>query len=134
MLKEHVVRVNLPRPARFARLAALSIIWCALALGTACSGNTKEDEAAEPIPPTYVKVENRAYLDMTIYVYRSSQRIRLGIANGNSTTKMLIPSNLIFGSTPLRFQADPIGASRQPTSQEISVSPGDEVQLLIPPS
>ena len=134
MLKERYVRVILPRRARFARLAAVSIMCCALALGAACSGNTKEDEAAEPIPPTYVKVENRAYLDMTIYVYRSSQRIRLGIANGNSTTKMLIPSNLIFGSTPLRFQADPIGASRQPTSQEISVSPGDEVQLLIPPS
>ena len=112
----------------------MSMLSCTLALVAACSGNSKEDEAAEPVPPTYVKVENRAYLDMTIYVYRSSQRIRLGVANGNSTTKMLIPANLIFGSTPLRFQADPIGANRQPTSQEINVSAGDEIQLTIPPS
>ena len=60
-------------------------MMCALAMGAACSRNTKEDEAAEPVPPTILKVENQAFLDMTIYVYRSSQRIRLGIANGNST-------------------------------------------------
>ena len=105
----------------------------ALALAAACSGNTKEDPAAEPVPPTRLKVENQAYLDMTIYVYRSSQRIRLGVATGSSTTRMTIPANLIFGSTPLRFQADPIGANRQPVSQEISVSAGDEVTLIIPP-
>jgi hypothetical protein len=134
MLRNRDVRGILPASRRWTRLTTLSMLCGALALSAACSGNTKEDEAAEPVPPTYVKVENRAYLDMTIYVYRSSQRIRLGVANGNNTTKMLIPPNLMFGSTPLRFQADPIGANRQPISQEISVSPGDEVQLIIPPS
>ena len=87
----------------------------------------------EPAPPTYLKVENQAFLDMNVYVYRSSQRIRLGTVNGNSTTRMRIPSNLLFGSTPLRFQADPIGGNRASISQEISVSPGDEVMLTIPP-
>ena len=111
-----------------------SLMLCALAMGSACSRNTKEDEAAEPVPPTILKVENQAFLDMTIYVYRSSQRIRLGIANGNSTTKFTIPANLLFGSTPLRFQADPIGRNRQPVSQEITVAPGDEVTLTIPPT
>jgi hypothetical protein len=133
MLRDRDVRGILPGSARWTRLATMSMLCCALVLGAACSGNTKEDQAAEPVPPTYVRVENRAYLDMTVYVYRSSQRIRLGIANGNSTTKMLIPPNLLFGSTPLRFQADPIGANRQPTSQEINVTPGDEIQLIIPP-
>jgi hypothetical protein len=120
--------------ARVSRIAMLSILMCSLAIGVACSGNKKEDEAAEPVPPTMLKVENQAFLDMTIYVYRSSQRVRLGIANGNSTSKFLIPSNLIFGSTPLRFQADPIGRNRQPISQEITVTPGDEVVLTIPPT
>lgn len=105
----------------------------ALALAAPCSGNTKEDSAAEPVPPTHLRVNNQAFLDMTIYVYRSSQRVRVGVATGSSTTRMTIPSNLIFGSTPLRFQADPIGANRQPVSQEITVSPGDEVTLIIPP-
>jgi hypothetical protein len=120
--------------ARVSRIALLSMLVCSLAFSAACFGNKKEDEAAEPVPATLLKVENQAFLDMTIYVYRSSQRVRLGIANGNSTSRFVIPSNLIFGSTPLRFQADPIGRNRQPISQEITVSPGDEVVLTIPPT
>jgi hypothetical protein len=108
-----------------------TVAW--LALAGACARNNNPDEAAEPIPPTRLRVENQAFLDHNIYVYRSSQRIRLGTANGNSTTRMTIPQNLIFGATALRFQADPIGGNRASTSQEITVSPGDEVTLIIPP-
>ena len=104
-----------------------------LALLGACVLNKNPDENAEPVPPTLLRVENQAFLDMNIYVYRSSQRVRLGTASGNSTTRMTIPSNLIFGATPLRFQADPIGGNRQALSQEITVSPGDEVTFIIPP-
>jgi hypothetical protein len=111
------------------------MLVAALALAGACSlGRTNPDEAVEPVPPTLLRVENQAFLDMTIYVFRSSQRMRLGTATGNSITKMRIPSNLIFGATPLRFQADPIGGNRTPISAEITVSPGDEVVLTIPPN
>ena len=105
-----------------------------LTLASGCMGNTQEEPAAEPVPPTYVKVENHAYLDMNIFVYRSSQRTRLGTANGNSSARFLIPSSLLFGATPLRFLADPIGSRRSPISEEITVAPGDEVQLVIPPT
>ena len=111
----------------------LGLTMATLAASAACSRNKQEDEAAEPVPVTRLRVENQAFLDMNIYVYRSSQRIRLGTANGNSTTRLIIPANLLFGATPLRFQADPIGGNRQPVSQEITVSPGDEVILTIPP-
>lgn len=123
-----------PRQRRLVRVAAMCIMSCALALSTACSGNTTPGEEAVPVEPTYVKVQNRAYLDMNIYVFRSSQRIRLGTVNGNNTSRLLIPASLLFGTTPLRFMADPIGGRRQPTSEEINVSPGDEVVLTIPPS
>ena len=109
------------------------MVLCTLALAAACRSNTKEDEAPTPVPPTYITVENRAFLDMTIYVYQSSQRIRLGIATGSTNTRMIIPAYILFGTTPLRFQADPIGGNRQSISQEIMVSPGDEVVMAIPP-
>jgi len=92
-----------------------------------------DQQAAEPVPVTRLKVQNQAFLDMTIYVYRGPQRLRLGTANGNSTSRFTIPASLIFGATPLRFQADPIGSNRNSISEEITVSPGDEVTLLIPP-
>jgi len=108
-----------------------ALVCASLAAG--CSRNQNVDENAEPAPVTRLRVQNQAFLDMTIYVYRGSQRLRLGTANGNSTTRFTIPSSLIFGATPLRFQADPIGSNRASISEEISVSPGDEVTLLIPP-
>jgi hypothetical protein len=117
---------------------ARRVMWMVAALGvlvmmTACYRQNEPDTAAEPVPPTILRVENQAFLDMTIYLVRSSQRIRLGIATGNATTRFTIPQNMIFGATPLRFFADPIGGSRTPVSEEITVSPGDEVTLTIPP-
>ena len=112
----------------------MAMLVACVALASACSMNKNPDETAEPVPPTRLRVENQAFLDMTIYVYRSSQRIRLGSATGNSVTRLTIPANLIFGATALRFQADPIGGSRAPISSEVTVSPGDEVVLTIPPN
>src|SRR6476661_6032251 len=118
-----------PRARRAAWMFALA---CAT-LAAGCSQNKQSDQAAEPTPVTRLRVQNQAFLDMTIYVYRGPQRLRLGVANGNSTTRFTIPSSMIFGATPLRFQADPIGSNRQSVSEEITVNPGDEVTLQIPP-
>jgi hypothetical protein len=94
----------------------------------------KQDRAAAESERTVVRVENQGFSDMTIYVLRSgTQRIRLGLANGNRTTVFEIPRYLVSFPTSLRFVADPIGSSRTPVSDEIAVNPGDEVVLTIPP-
>jgi hypothetical protein len=80
-----------------------------------------------------VRVENRASLDMNIYLLRGAERIRLGTASALSTQRFRIPPGVIFGPTTLRFLADPIGSTRTPISDEIIVNPGDEVVLTIPP-
>jgi hypothetical protein len=118
---------------RMRRAAVLAMAMC-LSLAAGCRPNMDPDVTAEPVGPTRLRVENQAFLDMTIYVYRSSQRIRLGQAGGNSVTRLTIPANIVLGSIALRFQADPIGSSRASISQEITVSPGDEVILTIPPN
>lgn len=103
-----------------------------LGLALAACGGSKSRSAA-PQPRTSVRVENQGFADMTVYAIRSGQRVRLGIATGNSTTTFTIPPNLIFGATPLRFLADPIGGRGTPVSDEITVQPGDQVRLVIPP-
>lgn len=90
----------------------------------------------EPAPldaRTTLRVENNNFSDMTIYVVRSGQRVRMGLAAGNSTTTLVIPPALLSGISALRFIADPIGGRASPVTEEISVSPGDEVVLYIPP-
>lgn len=119
------------------RLISLSrfALLCAIALPAgvvACGG--RGSRAPAPVQPTTtVRVENQGFADMTMYLLRGGARIRLGIANGNSTTTLRIPSQFVFGVTSLQFLADPVGGTRTPVSNEIQVSPGDQVRLIIPP-
>lgn len=99
---------------------------------TALAGCATSHNLRETQPQTTLMVENQATLDMTVYVLRGSERIRLGIATALRSTQLRIPPDLIFGSTSLRFLADPIGANRLPASEEIIVNPGDIVSMTIP--
>jgi len=99
----------------------------------ACSGFKHGSGATDLNQPSVVQVDNQGFLDMTVYAARSTERIRLGTATGNSKTNFRIPMSLVSGLTPLRFIADPIGATRASVSEEITVAPGDTVVLTIPP-
>lgn len=93
------------------------------------------DPAASPSPSSVamLQVENRGFADMVVYAISGAQRVRLGLANGNSTKSFTIPVTLVRGAGPLRFLADPIGGNRSPISEEMVVQPGDIVTLVIPP-
>ena len=104
-----------------------------LGFAVAACGGSKSNSAPIPQPRTTIRVENQGFADMTIYAIRSGQRVRLGQATGNTTTTFTIPANIIFGATPLRFLADPIGGRGTPISDEITVQPGDQVRLVLPP-
>ena len=131
-------------PVRALRPAPLLALALALAVAPACAARRGADAGAaddveadvEDAPRrTTLRVDNLAFNDMTIYVIRSgSQRIRLGMAGGNRTTVIPIPNYLVAVPTPLQFLADPIGGRSAPVSSEITVNPGDEVVLQIPPA
>lgn len=112
---------------RFISFAAICAIFAA------CASLGKQGPIAKG-PDTTVVVDNRASLDMNIYIVRDGgQRIRLGTANALSTTKLTIPKGIILGPTEVRFLADPIGSSHTPISEVITVNEGDEVGLTLPP-
>ena len=83
---------------------------------------------------TTLRVENQAFNDMTIYVVRGGSRQRIGQVTGSSSALLTIPESMVGGGATLQFQADPVGSNRAPISESISVNPGDEVRLTIPPS
>ena len=105
----------------------------AVCLGTTACASSGSNAAAVTQEPTTVVVDNQSLMDMTIYVWRSAQRLRLGTATAVSKTRFTIPIGVMHGLTTVRFQADPIGASRAPISEEITLDEGDEVGLRIPP-
>jgi hypothetical protein len=114
------------------RVRALRGLAVAVVL-SACARSA--DPEARPVePPTTVLVENRSWSQQTIYVVRGAQRMRLGQVSAASSRTFVIPRTLLFGATALRFIADPLGGNQLPVSQEITVIPGDQVRLMIPPS
>lgn len=107
----------------------LGALLVAAAVGCASAPRNEADELARR---STVTVDNQSFSDMTVYVTRG-QRVRLGTAQGKAKTVFTIPRSLVGGTSTLRFIADPIGSSRQSVSEEIAVSEGDEVGLMIPP-
>ena len=122
---------------RVGRRAAGGALAAALLWPVACARNAAPDPNAVPMPevgPTTVRVQNQAFLDVAVYVVRGGLRSRIGTVTGNSTAVLTIPKSLVLPLTQLRFIANPIGGRAQPVSEEITVSPGDEVALIVPPS
>jgi hypothetical protein len=115
------------------RLVSL-VFGVAVAATSACIHRTPAQEAADAaVPGTFVRVENQAFLDANIYVIAGGQRQRLGLTTGAGRQTFAIPHGIMFGTTQLSFLIDFIGSQRTPISDQISVTPGDTVVLLIPP-
>ena len=104
----------------------------ALALLTAGCSHAGQSGSPEPQPRTTVKVENHNFLDMNVFVLQGGQRIRLGTVNGLSTAVFTIP-DYVARSTSVRFELHPIGGRTNPRSESISVQPGEQIVLTVPP-
>jgi len=100
---------------------------------TACSPATK---AAQPNPqaPTTVKIENDNVQDMDVFVLSNGLRMRLGLVSGGHTEVFTLPATVVTGSSQVRFELRPIAGGARPRTETITVMPGDQVVLMIPPS
>jgi len=70
---------------------------------------------------------------MNVFVLLHSQRIRLGTVPGLSSQVFTIPAYMVRSSPQLQFELHPIGGRGNPRTENISVRPGDEVELTVPP-
>lgn len=121
------------------RLRSLAITFALASVGGlgACSMSARgtDTNAATPAVATIIEVENNGFLDRTIYVIpQNGSRQRVGVATGNSTTRLTIPASTFFGTTQLRFIADPIGGQAPSVSESVLVNAGDTVHMMIPNS
>ena len=102
-------------------------------LSAAChSGRTGD---TEPVDQTRARIENRASLDMDIFVRRNDGRAaRLGFAPGNETTTFPLPPSLTAGAAWVRFEARPVrGAGEPELSEPFPIKMGDEITWSVPP-
>jgi hypothetical protein len=102
-------------------------------LTAACAGRSAE--SAAPNEQTRARIENRASLDMDIYVRRNDGRVsRLGLAPGSETTSFALPATLTAGAAWVRFEARPVRNSGEAAvSEPYPVKLGDEISWSVPP-
>jgi hypothetical protein len=113
-----------------------AVALCCAALVGACARGAGQTAtpAGAAASATSVTVNNQRFYDMNIYVSRSGgDRLRLGTVSGHSSARFTIPTFVVGGGTTVRFIADPIGPSGASRSEELTVQPGDAVQLTITP-
>ncbi|HEY2375353.1 MAG TPA: hypothetical protein VGH98_05210 [Gemmatimonadaceae bacterium] len=92
--------------------------------------NGKPSEPVPVQPKTWLHVTNGEFLDAVVYVVVDrGQRVRLGVASSNRTTTFEIPPHLLFSPTSLSFVLDPIGAPARPSTGDVVIDPGDDVEL-----
>ena len=106
--------------------------FLALALLSAGCSHGVKSGTPEPQARTTVKVENQNFLDMNVFVLQGGQRIRLGTVSGLSTAVFTLP-DYVARSTSVQFELHPIGGRTNPRTETISVQPGDQIMLTVPP-
>lgn len=116
------------------RAATLLALLFAVALGTsACVGTGRN--APTPQPSASVRVINRAFIDVDVFVLNGSLRTRLGTVTGGGSGTFRLPETVVGSGRDLRFLVDPIGSDRQAvTFNSMYVRPGQEVTLTVPAS
>ncbi len=106
-------------------------------LGISCSGGGTSSPAPSPEMEDRprARIENRASLDMDVYVIRSDgQSQRLGFVPGGQTATFALPATVTAGANSITFEARPVRRSGQPvTSEPFGVHSGEEIAWSISP-
>jgi hypothetical protein len=130
-----------PSPSSVRRLLRVALLVLAAAAGPACA---RRVVVADPDAPpaeaarrsVEVRIENRSWTDMTVYVTRSvGVPIRLGYVPGGQTITYDVPPLALTLAGTLRFVGEVGGGVRQrmPWREELPAQPGDRLTVVIPP-
>ena len=117
------------------RVVTRSIAVALLLIAAGCARRTGASNTVQTRETT-LQVQNQTFVDMVVYVMDvdGSRRQRLDMVGATSSRQMRIPASIVGPGRALRFQVDPVGSAHVATSFEIHVTPGQVVQLTIPPS
>ncbi len=116
------------------------LLWAAL-VTFAVAGCGSSNRAEAGLAPqasadtALLRVENDNITNMRIWLVRvpAGGEYPLGLARGSTITTFKIPRSLVTGVSEVTFRIVPQGGGRSAFSQSITISPGDEIVLRIPP-
>jgi hypothetical protein len=78
-----------------------------------------------------VRIDNRNFSDMNVYLVNEGTHVLLGSAPGMSKTTLTLPSGSVSSRWQVRLVADPIGGSNAIRTPTLLVAPGQNVYWTI---
>lgn len=126
-------RTRMGRPNMQRRwFLALALVLIAQSVGCRRPKGEVEQPVAEFLADVPLEVENRNFLDVTVYILQQGNRRRLGTVTGSSTGTVMIPKELLRSyAGELRFVVDPIGSRNTVVSDAVSIRPGEHIHLTL---
>ncbi|MEA2723847.1 MAG: hypothetical protein QOH59_1618 [Gemmatimonadales bacterium] len=117
----------------FLRMPA--VLLALVTLSCSSSGTHQPAPTPDSSDVPHVRIDNRASLDMDVYVVRNDgERIRLGFVSGGEKSMFALPATVTSGATTIRFEARPVRRGGEPVVSEIfGVHTGEEIAWSIPP-
>lgn len=98
---------------------------------TGCAHRSRSSVEAGPEEDWTLTVNNHHWLDVSVFVLHEGGRTRLGTVSATRNETYTLPSRMIDGSRTVRFEANPIGATRSVTTDAVAVRGGGHVELTL---
>ena len=116
-------------------LAAATIAGCAPS--TQGTGDAADGPAPAAGEAGTLRVVNRSSTDMDVYVVRSGQQVRVGLAPGGETTNFALTRALMSGGGQVHFEAIPTrsapGVRTGIRTDPAVIRAGEIITLDVPP-
>ena len=79
-----------------------------------------------------IRVTNRSWLAMDVYLVGQSRRVHLGRLASGRTERYRMPGDFLASGLPVRFEMVSANQVQRILTDEIVVTPGEDVILIIP--
>jgi hypothetical protein len=104
-----------------------------LLAGAVAAGCSRRQAAAAPDPDAgwSLTINNRHWLDVSIYVMSEGQRTHVGNVSATRTETYELPARMIRSGRLIRLEANPVGATRAVTTDPLNVQHGQRVEWTL---
>ena len=116
-------------------------LWLSGVLGLALGCAASRPPTPSPVPTTAaaadskgripVRIDNQNYSDMDVYLLSRGTRILVGSVTGLTRATLMLPTGSALTDGRVQLQADPLGAVAPIRTQQLLVSPAEQVYWTI---
>jgi hypothetical protein len=98
----------------------------------ACTGKAAGTRRAQPAPvSSTIRVANNNWSDVTIYILRAGNRVRLGTVTSMGASVFRMPDMLLRSSGDVQLMVDPLGSRHVFVTPSIQFFPGQEIEFQV---